>query len=91
MVPGCCRYNPVSTENYIYIIYGFRKYICGKGGLGGGGGERHLELSNKMELFPSYGSRIFCFTIFDDIIFLSTPLKSFYLFLAYQEPKYVFR
>ena len=27
-------YNPVSTENYIYIIYGFRKYIhvCGKGG-----------------------------------------------------------
>ena len=24
-----------STENYIYIISGFRKYICGKGGRGG--------------------------------------------------------
>ena len=69
------RYNRVSTENYIYIISGFRKYICGKGGLGGEPPprppERHLEISNKMESFPSYGSRIFFFlTIFEAILFL---------------------
>ena len=28
--------NPVSKENYTYTIYGFRKYISGKVGLGGG-------------------------------------------------------
>ena len=56
---------------------------------GAWGGQRHLEISNKMESFPSYGSRIFFFTIFEAILFSSTPLEPFYFFLAYQEPKYV--
>ena len=48
-------------ENYIYIMYGFRKYICGKGVAGEGvsRSQPRLEISNKMESFPSYGSRIF--------------------------------
>ena len=37
----------------------------------------HLEISNKME---SYGSRIFFFTIFEAILFFSTPLEPFYFF-----------
>ena len=46
--------------------------------------QRHLETSNKMESFPSYGSRIFFFfTIFEAILFFSTPLEPF-------EPFYLF-
>ena len=62
----------LATGLYIYIIYGYRKYICGKRGRGEGGGakphrsQRHLEISGKMESFPSYGSRIsfFFFSLF---------------------------
>ena len=31
--------------------------------------QRHLEISNEMESFPSYGSRIFFFTISEAILF----------------------
>ena len=39
--------------------------------------QRHLEISNKMESFPSYGSRIFVFTIFEAILFFSTSLEPY--------------
>ena len=101
MVPCCWRCNRVSTENYIYIISGFRKYICGKGGRGGGGGaerlspplpaprsQRHLEISNEMELFPSYGSEFFFFfNIFEAILFFSSPLEPFYFFSCISRTK----
>ena len=54
--------------------------------------QRHLEISNKMESFPSYGSRIFFFHYFwGHIIFLVPLLSHFIFFLAYQEPKYFLR
>ena len=86
MVPGCWRYNPVSTENYIYIIYGFRKYICGKGGLGTlpPRSQRHLEISNKMESFPWLGPEYFFLYFWGHIIFLVTLLSHFiYLFFFF--------
>ena len=61
----------------------------GSGGRSPPRSQRHLEISNKMESFPSYGSRIFFFTIFEAILSFSTPLEPFYFFLAYQEPKYL--
>ena len=39
--------------------------------------QRHLEISNKMESFPSYGSRIFFFVIFEAILFSSTSLEPY--------------
>ena len=64
---------------------------------GGGGGslpprsQRHLEISNKMESFPSYGSRIFFSLFLRPYYFFSTPLEPCNFFIAYQEPKYFFR
>ena len=53
--------------------------------------QRHLEISNKMESFPSYGSRIFFFSLFlRPYYFFSTPLEPFYFFSCISIPKICF-
>ena len=88
----------VLAQEIIYTYFLVSESICVEKGFWGGGGpnpppphprrsQRHLEISNKMESFPSYGSRIFFFTINEAILFFSTPLEPFYFlffFLAYQ-------
>ena len=37
MLACCRRYDPVNTENYIYILYSFRKYIYVEKGILGVG------------------------------------------------------
>ena len=51
--------------------------------------QRHLEISNKMESFPSYGSRIFFFTIFEAILFL-VPLLSHFIFFLHIKNQNIF-
>ena len=46
-----------------------------------GSGQRRLEISNKMESFPSYGSRIYFFSLF---------LRPYYVFSTPLEPSYYF-
>ena len=55
----------------LYIhIYGCRKYICGKVDRS----QRHLEISNKMEMVPEYSSFFFFFfSIFDAILIFYYP------------------
>ena len=97
MVPFCWRYNRVSTENYIYIISGFRKYICGKGGLGAKPpphppprrSQRHVEISNKMESFPSYGFRIF-FSLFLRPYYFLVPFLSHFIFFLHIKNQNIF-
>ena len=86
MVPCCWRYNRVSTENYIYIISGCRKYICGKGALGGEDlpppeANDIWKYQIKWNHFHHMGPEFFFFTIFEAILFFSTPLVPFYFFL----------
>ena len=89
------EYIIVLAQKNIYTQFMVSESIYMEKGVGGAKpspppprSQRHLEISNKMESFPSYGSRIFFFTIFN--IIFSTPLEPFYFFLAYQEPKYFF-
>ena len=80
MVPCCWIYNLVSTEKYIYTISGFRKYICGKGGLGAKPPSLpppppppHKSIWKyqiKWNHFHHMGPEYLFFTIFEAILFL---------------------
>ena len=51
--------------------------------------QQHLEISDKMESFPSYGSRINFFTIFEAILFL-VPLLSHFIFFLHIKNQNIF-
>ena len=51
--------------------------------------QRHLEISNKMESFPSYGSRIFFSLFFKAILFL-VPLLSHFIFFLHIKNQNIF-
>ena len=45
--------------------------------------QRHLEISNKMESFPSYGSRIFFFSLSLRPYYFLVPLLSHFIFFLH--------
>ena len=84
------KYNPVSTENYIYIIYGFRKYIRRKGSRGAGEGQRPPEANEiwkyqiKWNHFHDMGTE-YIFSLFLRPYYFLVPILSHFIsyFLVY--------
>ena len=58
--------------------------------MGSVGRSQHLKISNKMESFPSYGSRIFFFSLFLRPYHFLVPLLSPFIFFLHMKNQNIF-
>ena len=90
------------TRKIIYTNFIVSESIYVEKGVGGGGGDgeggglcpprsqRHMEISNEMESFPSYGSRIFFFSLFLRPYYFLVPLMSRFIFFLHIKNQNIF-